>query len=186
MRFVATGLPGASLIEPDRREDERGYFMRTWCRREFAAHGIAADFPQGNLSLSRRRGTLRGLHFQLPPSREGKLVRCSRGEIYDVIVDLRCDSPAFLRHFGVVLSEANGSSLYVPPGFAHGFQTLTDDAEVAYAMGDYYDAALSSGARWDDPAFGIDWPIAAPTVMSERDRAYPDFAPGTFTAFRGY
>lgn len=186
MRFTQTGLAGAWLVEPERREDERGFFMRTWCRREFAAHGIPTDFPQGNLSFNRHRGTLRGLHFQLPPSREGKLVRCSRGEILDVIVDLRCDSATYLAHFAVVLSEANGSSLYVPAGFAHGFETLTDEAEVVYAMSDYYDAELSAGVRWDDPSFGIDWPIATPSVMSDRDRAYPDFDPKAFTAFRGY
>lgn len=186
MRFLDTGLPGAWIIEPERLSDERGWFMRTWCRHEFAARGIAADFPQGNLSFNSRRGTLRGLHFQLPPSREGKLVRCSQGEIYDVIVDLRCDSPAFLQHRGVILSRANGMSLYVPPGFAHGFQTLSDDAEVAYAMSDYYDASLSGGLRWNDPAFAIRWPIAEPAVISARDRGYADFEAGTFTAFRGY
>jgi dTDP-4-dehydrorhamnose 3,5-epimerase len=186
MRFVATGLSGAWHIAPDRREDERGWFMRTWCRREFAEHGIACDFPQGNLSFNRHRGTLRGLHFQRPPSREGKLVRCSRGEIFDCIVDLRCDSASYLGHYAVVLSGATGDSLYVPAGFAHGFQTLSDDAEVAYAMTDYFDPGLSSGARWDDPAFAIRWPIPSPTVVSERDRQYPDFDPAGFTAFRGY
>jgi dTDP-4-dehydrorhamnose 3,5-epimerase len=186
MRFVATGLAGAWRIEPDRREDERGWFMRTWCRREFGEHGIPGDFPQGNLSFNRRRGTLRGLHFQLSPSRESKLVRCSRGEIFDCIVDLRSDSATYLRHYAVVLSAATGDSLYVPAGFAHGFQTLSDDAEVAYAMTDYFDPALSAGARWNDPAFAIQWPIPSPTVMSDRDRHYPDFDPAGFTAFRGY
>lgn len=184
MHFLDTGLPGAWVIEPEHLTDERGFFTRTWCRREFAAHGLDGEFLQGNLSSSRRRGTLRGLHFQLPPSREGKLIRCSQGEIYDVIVDLRCNSTTFLRHFAVILSGANGRSLYVPPGCAHGFETLTDNAEVTYAMNAYYDANLAGGARWNDPAFGIQWPIADPVVMSGRDRSYPDFDPRTFTAFR--
>jgi dTDP-4-dehydrorhamnose 3,5-epimerase len=186
MRFIATGLDGAWIIEQERLGDERGWFTRTWCRREFGEHGITTDFPQGNLSFNERKGTLRGLHFQRPPSREGKLVRCSRGEIYDVIVDLRCDSATFLQHRGVILSGANGRSLYVPPGLAHGFETLTDDAEVVYAMTDYYDASLSDGVRWNDPAFRIEWPIAGPAVMSDRDRSYPDLDAGTFTTFRGY
>jgi dTDP-4-dehydrorhamnose 3,5-epimerase len=186
MRFTETGLDGAWLIEAERHEDERGWFTRTWCRRELAAHGVPADFPQGNLSYNRRRGTLRGLHFQLPPSREGKLVRCGAGEVYDVIVDLRARSLTFLRHYGVVLSAANGASLFVPAGFAHGFETLADHSEVVYAMTDYYDAAASSGARWDDPAFGIRWPIAAPAVISARDRGYPDFDAAAFTAFQDY
>lgn len=186
MRFVETPLPGAWRVEPERHADERGWFTRTWCRREFEAHGLPGDFPQGNLSYNRLRGTLRGMHFQLPPSREGKLVRCGAGEIFDVIVDLRCDSPAYLRHYGVVLSAANGASLYVPAGFAHGFVTLADHSEVVYAMTDYYDAGASSGARWNDPAFGIEWPVASPAVISARDGAYPDFRPADFTAFRGY
>ncbi len=186
MRFVETGLGGAWLIEAERHEDERGHFARLWCRREFEAHGIRTDFVQGNASTNRRRGTLRGLHFQLPPSREAKLVRCARGELFDVIVDLRRDSATFLRHYGVILSPANGQSLYVPPGFAHGFETLADDTEVVYAMGDFYDASLSAGVRWNDPAFGIRWPIAEPAAMTDRDRNYPDFRPDAFTAFRGY
>lgn len=186
MVFLETGLGGAWLIESERREDERGFFARTWCRREFDARGIRADFVQGNLSFNRHRGTLRGLHLQLPPSREGKLVRCSRGELFDVIVDLRCESATFRRNYGVILSQGSGRSLYVPPGFAHGFQTLADDTEVTYEMGDFYDADLSSGVRWNDPAFDIRWPIAEPVVMSERDRSYPDFSSASFSAFRGY
>lgn len=186
MRFLETGLRDAWLVDHGRIEDERGFFARTWCRREFGAHGIEIDFVQGNLSLNRQRGTLRGLHFQLPPSRESKLVRCNRGELFDVIVDLRCDSPTFRSHFGVILSESACRSLYVPPGFAHGFQTLADATEVVYEMGDFYRPDLSSGVRWNDPAFAIHWPIAEPTVMSDRDRGYPDFSPAGFTAFRGY
>jgi dTDP-4-dehydrorhamnose 3,5-epimerase len=186
MRFVETGLGGAWLIEHERWEDERGFFTRTWCRQEFEAHGVTVNFVQGNVSFNMRRGTLRGLHFQLPPSREGKLIRCSRGELFDVIIDLRCDSRTFGSHYSVVLSQPAWRSLYVPPGFAHGFQTLADDTEVVYEMGDFHQAQLSSGARWNDPAFGIRWPIAEPTVMTDRDRNYPDFSAGTFTAFQGY
>lgn len=186
MRFTPTGLPGAWLIEPERHADPRGWFTRTWCRREFESHGIPGDFPQGNLSYNRQRGTLRGMHFQLPPGREGKLVRCGTGEVYDVIVDLRAGSPTYLRHYGVVLSAANGASLFVPAGFAHGFETLADHSEVVYAMTDYYDAAASSGARFDDPAFGIRWPIPEPVVISDRDRDYPDFPAAGFTAFAGF
>ena len=185
MEYLPTGLAGALLLRPGRSEDARGYFTRTWCRRELAAQGISSDFPQGNLSLTRRKGTIRGLHFQLPPSREAKLVRCSRGELFDVIVDLRIDSQTYLQHHTVNLSAMNGLSLYIPVGMAHGFQTLCDDTEAVYAMGDYYDPALSSGVRWNDPAFGIAWPLGEPTEISDRDRSYPAFQPAEFTAFRG-
>jgi dTDP-4-dehydrorhamnose 3,5-epimerase len=185
MRLHETGLPGAWLLEHEPIADERGFFVRTWCTRALAAAGLPLMFVQGNLSGNRRRGTLRGLHYQRPPSREGKLVRCSRGEIYDVIVDLRCDSPTFLRHFGVTLTAASVQSLYVPPGFAHGFQTLTDEAEVTYAMTDFYQPEVSDGVRWNDPALGIAWPLGAPAVISPRDASYPDLVPATFTVFRG-
>ncbi|MBM4197402.1 MAG: dTDP-4-dehydrorhamnose 3,5-epimerase [Gammaproteobacteria bacterium] len=183
MRFAETGIPGAWIVEPERLADSRGWFTRTWCSREFAARGIPAAFPQGNESFNRSRGTLRGLHFQRSPSREGKLVRCTTGEIYDVVVDLRPRSPAFLRHFGMVLSPANGVALYIPPGCAHGFMTLSDDSTVIYAMGDSYDAALAGGARWNDTAFGIRWPMHQPSVISERDRDYPDFDRGSWSEF---
>jgi dTDP-4-dehydrorhamnose 3,5-epimerase len=186
MEFVQTGLAGAFLLKPARLQDDRGWFARTWCQKDFAAHGIEVTFVQGNVSRNRVRGTLRGLHFQLPPSRESKLVRCSQGEIWDVIVDLRAGSATYLRHYAATLSAENGHSLFIPAGFGHGFQTLCDDAEVVYAMGDYYDPALSAGARWDDAAFGIGWPLGRPTVMSNRDRGYADFPAQTFDAFRGY
>ena len=182
MRFESTAIPGAWLVHQERMADERGWFARTWCRDEFAAHGIPADFPQGNVSYNRARGTLRGMHFQRSPSREGKLVRCGSGQVFDVIVDLRPRSPAFLGHVGVVLSSANGVSLFVPPGCAHGFVTLADDSEVVYAMTDVYQPGIASGIRWDDPRLSIQWPLS-PVVMSQRDRDYPDLDPADFAMF---
>ena len=186
MRFTATTIPGAFMVDVDASVDDRGLFARTWCAREFAQQGIEGLPVQNSLSLSLKRGTLRGLHFQLPPSREGKLVRCVRGAIFDVLIDLRCESPGFLRSINVELSAHNRRALFVPPGVAHGFQTLADDTEVHYQMTDEYRPDLSAGVRWDDPAFGIEWPIMPPAVMSGRDLAYPDFDPAGFTAFRGY
>lgn len=186
MEFQSTPLPGVQLVVATRVADERGWFARTWCEDEFAAHGIPVRALQGSISFNRRRGTLRGLHFQLPPSREGKLVRCGRGAVFDVAVDLRSRSPTFLRHFGTTLSAAEPTALYIPPGLAHGFMTLEDDTEVHYLMTDRYQAALGGGVRWDDPAFGIQWPMPAPAVINDRDRSYPDFDPATFDAFEDY
>lgn len=186
MRIIDTELPGSVIVELERLADERGFFARTWCAREFAALGIDRPMVQSSLSFNVHAGTTRGLHFQTPPSREGKLVRCLRGEMFDVVVDLRCDSETYLRHLGVNLSGDNYRALYVPPGFAHGFQTLQDDTEVLYMMNDYYDPEASAGVRWNDPAFAVDWPIAEPAAISERDRTYPDFSPSDFTMFRGY
>ena len=186
MQFASTAVAGTFIIDLEPLTDERGLFARTWCVREFAAHGIRAMPVQANLSFSRQRGTLRGLHFQLPPSREGKLVRCVRGALLDAVVDLRCDSPTYQAVVTVELTAGNRRALFVPPGVAHGFQTLMDDTEVHYQMSDEYRPELSSGVRWDDPAFGISWPIVPPIVMSERDRQFPDFDPEHFTAFRGY
>jgi dTDP-4-dehydrorhamnose 3,5-epimerase len=176
MLFRETRLRGAYVIEPERREDERGFFARVWCAREFAEHGLTAPLAQASVSFNRKKGTLRGLHYQVPPSREAKLVRCTAGAIYDVIVDLRPKSVTLLQHIGVTLSAENHYSLYIPPGFAHGFQTLAHDAEVAYAMTDFYAPELARGVRWDDPAFGIAWPPDERTI-AQRDRDYPDFAP---------
>jgi dTDP-4-dehydrorhamnose 3,5-epimerase len=186
MRFHPTILPGVQLVEATRAADERGWFARTWCEDEFAAHGIPVKAVQGSISWNRRRGTLRGLHFQLPPSREGKLVRCGRGAIFDVAVDLRSSSPTYLRHFGITLSAAEPVALYIPPGLAHGFMTLEDDTEVHYLMTDRYQAGLGAGVRWNDPAFGIRWPLPGPTVINDRDGSYPDFDPDGFDAFRDY
>jgi dTDP-4-dehydrorhamnose 3,5-epimerase len=173
--FTATTLKEAWLIEPERREDDRGFFARTWCETEFAAHGLEGRWVQSSVSFNREKGTLRGLHYQRAPYEEVKLVRCTRGSIYDVIVDLRPDSPDFKRHLAVVLTAADGRALYVPKGFAHGFQTLENDTEVLYCMSQVYVPAAAAGVRWDDRAFGIMWPEGTRT-MSERDRGYPDFA----------
>ncbi len=172
MIFTSLGLAGACRIDPERRKDPRGYFARTFCAEEFRAHGLRTDIAQGNVSWNERRGTLRGMHFQRPPRQEAKLVRCSRGAVYDVIVDLRRHSPTYLRWEATELSFENGAMLYVPEGFAHGFQTLCDDVEVTYQMFEFYVPALADGVRWDDPALGIRWPLPNP-ILSERDRSYP-------------
>ena len=173
--FTPTPLAGAYIIELEPFADERGHFARTFCRTEFEAHGLNPFVAQCNLSFSRNRGILRGMHYQAPPLWEVKLVRCTRGSIYDVIIDLRRDSPTFKQHFGAELSARNHRQMYVPEGFAHGFQTLEDDSEVFYQMSQFYSPDHSRGVRWNDPAFGIQWPVADP-IMIDRDRNYPDFA----------
>lgn len=172
MRFVETGLSGSWLVDPQPVADERGSFMRTFCEKEFASHGLATRFVQHSQSLSSRRGTLRGMHFQEAPYAEVKLVSCVRGAIYDVIVDLRPSSPTLHRWVGIELTPENRRQVYVPAGFAHGFQTLKDDTLVSYLISQFYTPEASAGVRYDDPAFGIDWPLA-PTAMSEKDRAWP-------------
>lgn len=174
MIFEATPLCGAFVVRPERRDDERGFFARTWCRDEFAAHGIALDMVQASLSYNREAGTLRGLHFARPPASEAKLVRCERGSIFDVIVDLRPKSASYLMHVAQLLDEKGGAALYVPAGVAHGFQTLADDSTVCYMMSETYRPELAEGVRYDDEAFGIKWP-APVSVIAERDRGYPDF-----------
>ena len=175
MDFVETPLAGAYLIDIQMRTDERGFFARTYCQREFAAHGLAQTLAQCNMAYNARAGTLRGMHWRAPESPEAKLVRVTRGAILDVIVDLRPDSPTFLKHIAVELTAQNHRALYVPEHFAHGFQTLVDDTEVFYQMSAFYEPAHDRGARWNDPAFGIAWPSAEP-ILHARDRAYPDFA----------
>jgi dTDP-4-dehydrorhamnose 3,5-epimerase len=176
MRFAPTKLPGAYLLELERREDERGFFARTWCRDELSAHDLATDVAQCSVSRNTLAGTLRGLHFQMAPHEEGKLVRCTSGAIFDVIVDLRPESPTHTDWFGVELDAERGTALYVPKGFAHGFQTLANDSEVFYMMSDPYVAGAAAGVRWDDPSFGIEWPLPVRTI-SERDRSWPDYRP---------
>jgi dTDP-4-dehydrorhamnose 3,5-epimerase len=176
VKFVETDLPGAYLVELEPVHDERGWFARAFCAEEFAAHGLNPVVAQCNLSRSHRAGTLRGLHWQAPPHAEAKLVRCIAGAIWDVIVDLRPGSPTRRRHLGVELAGDGRRALYVPEGFAHGFLTLADDSDVLYQMSAAYAPAAALGARWDDPAFGIDWP-AEVRVISARDRGYPDYAP---------
>lgn len=175
MRFVETELPGAYVVELEPQFDERGYFARTWCEREFAQRGISMTVRQCNASVNRRRGTLRGLHYQASPHEEAKTVTCVRGAIHDVIVDLRRESSTFKRYVAVELTAENRRMLFVPPGFAHGFQTLADDTEVHYLISAFYAPESARGVRWDDPAFGIVWPPAEERIMSARDRAYPDF-----------
>jgi dTDP-4-dehydrorhamnose 3,5-epimerase len=172
--FSKTALAGATLIDVERREDARGYFGRIYCEREFQANGLPARMVQANLSQTRHAGTLRGMHFQLAPHAEDKLVRCVRGAIWDVIIDIRQQSPTYCQWLGVELSESSERMLLVPKGFAHGFVTLTDDAMVNYLVSEFYTPGAEGGARHDDPAFAIQWPVPVLT-MSDRDRSWPDF-----------
>ena len=174
MTFLPTPLAGAYVVELEQRVDERGFFARSFCQEEFKAQGLDPRIAQTNVSYNRRRGTLRGMHFQAAPYAEAKLVRCTQGAIWDAIIDLRPDSPSFKRWHGIELSAANRRALYVPEGFAQGFQTLADDSEVLYLMSQFYRPDSTRGLRWDDPAFGIAWPIANPQ-LSERDRGLPYF-----------
>ena len=174
MIFKPTDLPGAFVIEPERRADVRGCFARTYCEREFADHGLDPHVSQCSVSFNHRKGTLRGMHYQSAPFEEVKVVRCNRGSIYDVIIDLRRDSPAYKKWLGIQLDEENGKMLYIPKGFAHGFQTLADKTEVFYQMSQVFSAEYARGVRWNDPAFSIDWP-KADLIILDRDRNYPDF-----------
>lgn len=174
MIFTETLIAGAVVIEPERIEDERGFFARAFCAREFEGHGLNPRVMQCNISFNRRTGTLRGLHFQRPPHTEAKLVCCTAGALYDVVVDLRPDSPTFCRHFAVELSARNRTMLYVADGVAHGFQTLQDDTQVFYQMSAPFCPDAAAGVRWNDPGFAIVWPLEV-SVISERDRTYPDF-----------
>ena len=173
MRFVPTEISGCVIVDIEPHEDERGAFARTWCRQEFAGAGLPDGLVQCSVSRNRKRGTMRGLHYQLPPSQEGKLVRCTRGAIFDVLVDLRSASPQFLQHVSVELTADNSRAIFIPPGCAHGFQTLEDDTDVFYQMTDVFTPDLGAGLRWNDPALGIDWPMDTP-IMNDRDRDYPD------------
>jgi dTDP-4-dehydrorhamnose 3,5-epimerase len=172
--FTESKLPGAFVIELERHTDQRGFFARTFCQQEFEAHGLNSQVVQCNVSINNRKGTLRGMHYQAAPFAEAKLVRCSSGSIYDVIIDLRPSSATFKRYFAVELSAENRRMLYIPEGFAHGFQTLQDDTEVFYQMAQRYSAEHARGVRWNDPAFGIEWP-GGERIIIERDQHYPDF-----------
>lgn len=172
MKIVPTSLAGAFVIEVERHVDDRGWFGRTFCRRELEAHGLIGTVAQCNVSVSDRRGTLRGLHYQVAPHQEAKLVRCTRGAIHDVIVDLRVGSPTYLQSYAVELTADAYSALYVPAEFAHGFLTLGDDVEVLYQMSAEYEPTAGRGLRWDDPVLGIAWP-ASPVVVSDRDASFP-------------
>jgi len=175
MIFHETDLKGAFVIDLQRLEDERGFFARSWCQREFAAHGLNTRMAQCNISFNAEKGTLRGVHYQAKPFEEAKLIRCTKGAIHDVIVDIRPNSPTFRRYFTVQLTADNRRLLYVPEGFAHGFLTLEKDTEVFYQMSEFYAPKHARGFRWNDPAFGIEWPEAV-NVLSARDGSYPDFA----------
>lgn len=172
MIFKETTLPGAYVIEPEKIGDERGYFARIWCKRELQQHGLKGDLAQSNIGFSHRKGTLRGLHFQKSPYAEVKIVRCTRGSIFDVIVDLRPDSRTYKGWFGVELSDENSRMIYVPEGFAQGYMTLTDNTEMNYHTSEFYNAAAASGVRYNDIAIGIRWPLP-PSVISQQDRNWP-------------
>ncbi len=174
MLFQAAPLAGVFTVELERLEDDRGFFARAVCEREFSQHGLVTRWVQCNLSSNLKRGTLRGMHFQRDPHPEIKLVRCIKGSVYDVVIDLRSDSPTHRQWFGVELSSLNGRALYIPAGIAHGFQTLEDNTELYYHMGEFYHPSLADGVRWNDPTFAIRWPIPDP-ILSTKDREYGDY-----------
>ncbi len=175
MIFTETALKGVHIVDIERHEDERGFFARSWCAREFEARGLDPRIAQCSLSFNVRKGTLRGMHYQVKPFEEAKLVRCTRGSLCDVVVDLRPESPTYAKHLSVILTAENRRTLYVPEGFAHGFLTLEDATEVFYQISEFYSPESQRGFRWNDPAFGIVW-LGDARVISERDRTYPDFA----------
>jgi dTDP-4-dehydrorhamnose 3,5-epimerase len=175
MKFTETTLTGAFVVEIAPAADKRGFFARTYCAREFEEHGLKPAVAQANLSFNHKQGTLRGMHYQLPPAAETKLVRCTAGAIYDVIIDLRPNSPSYLQHFGIELTAENRKALYVPEMFAHGYLTLTDGAEVVYQVGEFYTPGYERGLRYDDPKFNIEWPLGV-EVISDKDAAWAPFA----------
>jgi dTDP-4-dehydrorhamnose 3,5-epimerase len=176
MEFFKTALGGTVVVIPEPIEDERGFFARTFCRREFAARGFNPNLAQCSLSFNPRKGTLRGIHYQKTPRPEAKLIRCTRGAVYDVVIDLRRESPTYLRWFAIELSADNRKMIYVAEGFAHGFLTLTDDAEVFYQISEFYSPEHQRGVRWNDPVFAIVWP-SVPLLVSARDAGFSDFVP---------
>jgi len=176
MRFIETELQGAYLLELERREDERGFFARAWCRRELEAQGLDTRVSQCNVSFNERQGTLRGMHYQRAPFAETKLIRCTRGAIFDVIIDLRRDSSTYRQWLGAELTADNDRMLYVPDGFAHGYVTLVDETETFYWVSEFYEPDSEGGVRWNDPAFEVQWPVT-PVVISDKDRDWPDFSP---------
>lgn len=173
MIFREIKLKGAFLIEPSRREDERGFFARAWCQKEFEKHGLVSVLVQSNISFNKKKGTLRGLHYQLAPYEEAKLVRCTRGAIHDVILDLRPDSPSYKQWIAATLTAENREMLYVPAGFAHGFQTLEDNTEVFYHVSQFFSPEYERGVRWNDPMFAIEWPQTELRIVSDKDKAWP-------------
>jgi len=171
--FTELPLPGAFLIEPEPHADERGFFGRVWCAREFATRGLEIDFVQSSISFNKRRGTLRGLHYQEPPHAERELVRCTQGAAFDVIVDLRPGLPTYKQWHGLELTSDNRHAVFIPEGMAHGFQSLSDDTELLYVISTYYEPAAARGVRWNDPALAIAWPLSPPSVISEKDQRLP-------------
>ncbi|KAF0191108.1 MAG: dTDP-4-dehydrorhamnose 3 5-epimerase [Gammaproteobacteria bacterium] len=176
MIFQETALKGVFIIEPEIIGDERGFFARTWCEREFKEKGLNPHLVQANISYNKKKGTLRGMHYQAAPFEETKLVRCARGAMYDVVIDLRVDSTTYLRWCAVELDAENYKMVYIPAGFAHGFQTTEDHTEVLYQMSTNYVPEASRGVRWNDPAFGIVWPVAESRLVSDKDNNWPDFS----------
>jgi len=174
MKFIATKLQGAFVIEPTLIEDERGFFARTWCKKEFASRGLNPDLSQCSTSFNKHKGTLRGMHYQIAPNEEAKLVRCTRGAIYDVIIDLRPGSPTFKEWIATELTAENHRMLYIAEGFAHGFQTFMDESEVSYQISTGYAPFSARGVRWNDPAFGIEWLDDEPIILT-KDTEYPNF-----------
>ena len=175
MIFRETKLGGAFIVELEKFEDDRGFFARSWSEREFAGRGLESRLVECNISFNKQKGTLRGMHYQAPPHGQIKMVRCTSGSIYDVIIDLRTESPTFKQWIGVELTARNRLTLYVPKDFAHGFQTLENETEVFYQMSSPYVPESGRGVRWNDPAFGIDWPEPRKIIVNERDENYPDF-----------
>jgi len=176
MIFKETQLKGAFIIETQPIGDNRGFFARAWCQKEFEAHGLISSFVQANVTFSPKLGTLRGLHYQIAPHEEVKLVRCTRGAIYDVIIDLRPKSPTYKQWLATNLTADNCKMIYIPGGFAHGYQILMDDTEVFYQVGQFYAPEYERGIRWNDPGFAVDWPINSPLILSEKDKRWPDFS----------
>jgi len=175
VKFLETPLKGACIVEIEQIEDSRGLFARSWCKREFESHSLNPELVQCNISFNIKKGILRGMHYQIKPFEEAKLVRCTKGAIYDVIIDLRSESPTFKDWFAVELTDKNRKMLYIPERFAHGFQTLKDNTEVFYQMYEYYSPEHSRGIRWNDPFFSIQWPEDK-RIISKRDQQYPDFS----------
>jgi dTDP-4-dehydrorhamnose 3,5-epimerase len=177
LKFTETELHGAFIIELEKIEDKRGFFARSWCHDEFKTHGLTSRVVQSNISYNKKKGTLRGMHYQKPPYEESKLIRCTRGAIRDVIIDLRQDSDTYTKWISVDLTADNYKMIFVPEGFAHGFQTLSDDTEIFYQVSQFYTPGSEDGIRWNEPLFGIDWPLEV-TVISEKDMNWPDYEPG--------
>ncbi|MGE5682678.1 MAG: dTDP-4-dehydrorhamnose 3,5-epimerase [Bacillota bacterium] len=176
MKFTEARIKGVYIVDIEMLEDERGFFAREWCQREFSNQGLNSNLAQSSISFNKKRGTLRGMHYQIPPYQEAKLVRCVKGSIYDVIIDLRPDSSTFGEHFAMELNSENYKMLYIPENFAHGFLTLSDNTEIDYKISQFYSPGSARGIRWNDPYFNISWP-SEPSVISAKDSSYPDFIP---------